>query len=128
MSIFSIGWNAVFVNEVPGISDVLDRARARWPMYAFSNTNTMHYAQWWSRFGQLFTSFSGVFVSSDIGLRKPEQAAFEHVADAMDTPCERILFFDDSKENVLGAREAGMRAVLVRSVNDVKDALFTAVE
>jgi FMN phosphatase YigB (HAD superfamily) len=34
-----------------------------------------------------------------------------------------FLFFDDSPENVSGAENAKMQAVLVRSVGDVRDAL-----
>ncbi len=36
---------------------------------------------------------------------------------------ERILFFDDSAENVAGARRVGMRAVEVASIDDVRRAL-----
>ncbi len=36
---------------------------------------------------------------------------------------ERILLFDDSAENVAGARRVGMRAVEVASIDDVRRAL-----
>jgi FMN phosphatase YigB (HAD superfamily) len=35
-----------------------------------------------------------------------------------------FLFFDDTPENVEGARTAGMQAVLVKSSSDVRDALL----
>lgn len=120
---FTAGWNAVFVDEMPGIRDLLTQVQSRWPMYAFSNTNKTHYREWWSRFEHLFSAFDQVFVSCDLGMRKPERAAFEHVAGAMGTRCERILFFDDSAANVEGAREAGMQAVLVRTFDDVHAAI-----
>lgn len=62
-------------------------------------------------------------MSSDIGRRKPEPAAFAAVLSEIGLPPQRILFFDDTQENVEGARCAGMRAVHVKSPANVKDAL-----
>jgi len=67
--------------------------------------------------------FDTVFESSAIGLRKPDRPAFEYVAEQIDVDLERILFFDDSPENVVGAQECGMPAVLVRNTNDIRSAL-----
>ena len=39
------------------------------------------------------------------------------------TEADRVLFFDDLPANVEGARAAGMQAVLVRSPDDVAQAL-----
>ncbi len=74
-------------------------------------------------YGPLLEAFRQVFASSEIGLRKPEPEAFMAVADAMGTRPERILFFDDSQANVEGARQVGMSAVLVTSMDDVAGAL-----
>ena len=64
-----------------------------------------------------------VFVSSDLGLRKPEPEAFLAVARRIGLPLQAILFFDDTLENVHGARAVGMRAVHVRSSADIANAL-----
>ena len=58
-----------------------------------------------------------------MGSRKPDRAAFEHVAREIGVPAGRVLFFDDLEENVEGARATGMQAVLVRSPADVAEAL-----
>ncbi len=63
------------------------------------------------------------FTSWELGLRKPERAAFERVAREIGVPMERILFFDDTESNVEGARRAGLAAVHVRSPVDVERAL-----
>jgi HAD superfamily hydrolase (TIGR01509 family) len=62
-------------------------------------------------------------VSSEMGLRKPDRAAFEAVAAATGFRLDEILFFDDTEENVIGARLAGMPATLVNSHADVEIAL-----
>lgn len=120
---FATGWNMVFVDEVPGIREVLSSAARHAPLYAFSNTNDMHYLEWSTRFADLFEPFEEVFASCRIARRKPEREAYELVARRIDVPIEQIVFFDDSPENVLGAREAGMRAVQVTTAEDVRSAL-----
>jgi glucose-1-phosphatase len=120
---FLDGWNAIFVGIVPGFAQILARAAAHLPVYAFTNTNPAHEACWSVRFAEDMKPFREVFVSSTIGLRKPDAAAFHHVAREMGTAPARILFFDDSLANVEGARAAGLQAVHVRSNDDVVAAL-----
>ena len=120
---FLEGWNAIFVDEVSGIRLILERACRRLPTYALSNTNAAHYAVWSRRFPDLFDNFSGVFTSCELGRRKPEPEAFLAVARQMGVAPERVLFFDDSLENVEGARRLGMPSVLVKSIDDISHSL-----
>ena len=62
-------------------------------------------------------------LSSTIGLRKPEAAAYDHVVKAIGVPASRIVFFDDSADNIAGARARGLTAVHVTSPDDVAKAL-----
>jgi len=39
-------------------------------------------------------------VSSTIGLRKPEAEAYDYVVRAIGVSADRIVFFDDSLENI----------------------------
>ena len=63
-------------------------------------------------------------VSSDLGLRKPEPAAYRRVAELVGLPPSKILFLDDGEVNVVGARDAGMAAAHVKSVSDIREALM----
>ena len=120
---FLDGWNAIFVGEMPGISDLLARAARRVPLYAFTNTNRDHERVWSRRFSGVLGNFKHIYVSSTIGLRKPDAAAYDHVVQAIGVPAGRIVFFDDVRENIDGARARGLQAVHVRSSADVADAL-----
>jgi putative hydrolase of the HAD superfamily len=120
---FLDGWNAIFGGVVPGIEPLLAEAAQRLPLYLFSNTNPTHEKFWVAEYAQALTPFRRLFVSSSIGMRKPDEAAFHHVARAIGLAPGRILFFDDSQENVAGARAAGLKAVHVRSSDDVARAL-----
>lgn len=120
---FLEGWNAIFAGEMPGIGAMLARAGARLPLYAFSNTNDAHVEHFSQHYADVLGHFREIYLSSTIGLRKPDAAAYDHVVKAIGVPASRILFFDDSAENIAGARARGLSAVHVRSPDDIATAL-----
>jgi putative hydrolase of the HAD superfamily len=122
---FLEGWNAVFAGEMPGIGSLLTRAGAQVPLYAFSNTNNAHVAHFSRAYAEVLGHFREIFLSSAIGLRKPDAAAYDHVVQAIGVPAQRIVFFDDLPENIDGARARGLTAVHVTSPDDVAHALAT---
>jgi glucose-1-phosphatase len=120
---FLEGWNAIFAGEMPGIGALLARAAKRLPLYAFSNTNRAHVEHFSQAYAGVLGHFREIFLSSTIGLRKPDAAAYDHVVKAIGLPAKRIVFFDDSAENIEGARARGLMAVHVTSPDDVAQAL-----
>ena len=120
---FLEGWNAIFAGEMPGIADLLPRAAKHMPVYAFSNTNRPHVDYFSREYANLLGHFRELYLSSSIGLRKPDAEAFDHVVAAMGVPASRIVFFDDLAENIEGARARGLTAVHVTSPHDVGLAL-----
>jgi putative hydrolase of the HAD superfamily len=124
---FLEGWNSIFSGEMPGIAPLLASAAQRLPLYAFSNTNPAHVAHFSQAYAGVLGHFREIFLSSSIGLRKPDAEAYDHVIKAIGVPASRILFFDDSAANIEGARARGLRAIHVTSMDDVARAL-TALE
>lgn len=60
-----------------------------------------------------------VCTSERIGVAEPDRRAFERVADELGVPTAACLFVgDDPDRDVVGARAAGMRAVLVDPTHD----------
>jgi putative hydrolase of the HAD superfamily len=117
------GWNAIFIGEMPGIAPLLKRAAEKLPLYALSNTNDAHIAHFQEHFAELLTPFRELFLSSKIGMRKPNAEAYDHVVAAIGVAPQRIVFFDDLAENIAAARARGLQAVHVRSSADVANAL-----
>ena len=117
------GWNAIFIGEMPGISSLLADVARRFPLYAFSNSNREHELCWSKRFPGVLRHFREIYVSSTIGLRKPEAEAYNYVVKAIGTSAERIVFFDDTLENVDAARACGLQAFQVKSAVEVADAV-----
>jgi HAD superfamily hydrolase (TIGR01549 family) len=117
------GWNAIFAGEMPGIGPLLARASKRLPLYAFSNTNPPHVEHFSKTYADVLGHFREIFLSSTIGLRKPDAAAYDHVVKAIGVPAQRIVFFDDSADNIEGARSRGLIGVHVTSPDDVAKSL-----
>jgi glucose-1-phosphatase len=120
---FAAGWNDIYPGIVDGMPALLAAAGQHHPLYAFTNSNPTHQREWSKRFARELSAFRSVFVSSELGLRKPDPAAFAAVAGRAGFQAREILFFDDTAENITGAQAAGMQAVLVRSSRDVRSAL-----
>ena len=122
------GWNAIYVRERPGMNDLLRRCAARLPTFAFTNTNPTHQQVWTGLYPDLLRHFSRIFVSSDLGLRKPDTVAFDAVIQAMGCRANEVLFFDDAPENIEGAQAAGLQTVLVNCLEDVTGAVAPFLE
>lgn len=118
------GWNAIFGELVPGITEVIAAVRAS-PLRiaALSNTNAAHAATFGARYAAVLADLGRIFTSHELGHRKPEPAAYAATCDRLATPPEAVLFFDDTAANVDAARAFGMQAVPVTSIGDVTGAL-----
>lgn len=120
---FLEGWNATFQGIMPGMPALLARAAKHLPLYAFSNTNGAHVAHISQAYADVLGHFREIFLSSTIGLRKPDATAYDHVVQAIGVAASRIIFFDDLAENIEGARARGLLAVHVTSPEAVAEAL-----
>ena len=120
---FEAGWNALLLAEKREITGLIAQLPRSLPLYVFSNSNLTHQRHWMPELAALLPRFERIFVSSDIGLRKPEREAYAHVAREIGAAPADILFFDDSLPNVEGARDAGLHAVHVTTPEVVRAAL-----
>lgn len=120
---FLKGWNSIFVDEIPGVVKLLSDIKEKLPIYAFTNTNLTHKSVWSEMFVHVPALFRKMFVSCEMGMRKPEPEAFNAISQEIGIKPEHILFFDDSVENISGARKIGMQAVHVQSFKDIENNL-----
>jgi len=116
---FLEGWNNIFVSEVSGIRETLSKVSHKLPLYLFSNTTISHHEVWSTLYPDLLCMFNQIFVSYELGARKPDAEAFLSVSKIINIDPKHILFFDDTLENVTAARKLGMSAVLVKTNEDV---------
>jgi putative hydrolase of the HAD superfamily len=67
-----------------------------------------------ARHGAWLAHFTALAYSCEIGVAKPDRAAYEIVAGRLGVEPRDCLFIDDNEANVFAAREAGMRAEVFR--------------
>jgi putative hydrolase of the HAD superfamily len=78
-----------------------------------SNTNALHWEH--QTDGETIRGLCHhAFLSYRMGVVKPDRAIFDRVAAALGLAGRRILFVDDNRINVDGARAAGLRAEVAR--------------
>lgn len=104
------GWNALLGDPVAEVVAALPTLAAHVPLYCFSNTNVVHQAAWERRHAEALTPFRRIYVSWQLGMRKPSTAAYRLVADDIGVAPRDIVFLDDNAGNVEGARAAGLVA------------------
>ncbi|SEG90336.1 putative hydrolase of the HAD superfamily [Nonomuraea solani] len=75
---------------------------------------------WESGHGDWLGRFAALTYSCRIGVAKPERRAYEICAERMGVAVGDVLFFDDNLANVVAAREAGMRAEVFESAEQVR--------
>jgi glucose-1-phosphatase len=97
------GWNSILVGEMLGVSELLAKAAGSFPLYAFTNSNREDEQYWSKQFSGILGNFKEVYVSSTIGLRKPEAEAYDYVVWKIGVSADRIVFFDDTLENIEGS-------------------------
>ena len=117
------GWNAIFKNEFSQVTEAIREVNSEVVCAVLSNSNPTHQLFWSRKYAKALNLFDQVFVSSDIGFRKPESRCFEFISTEIDVPLERCVFFDDMVENVCSASKSGVDAVLVEKPSDVIDKL-----
>lgn len=123
---FAAGWQAVFVALRPEVIAIMQRLRNEGHrVVVLSNTNRLHCNYWPQHYPEVAAAADHLYLSQDLGLRKPELAIYQRVLEAENTPAEQAVFFDDHPDNIAAARALGMTAVWVTD-RDTVPAYFAA--
>jgi len=117
------GWNAIFGPEIQGVRALIKRALTIAPCVVFSNTNAAHQAYWAPALHETLSLFDEVFVSNELGLRKPDAESFHAVCAQLNVAPGNTLFFDDTQENRDGASALGIESVKVTGPGDIEKRL-----
>ena len=108
-------WNDIFTPNPPMLEVV--RASPR-PRYLLSNTNAPHVEWIRESYPDIFPLFDGCVLSNEVGVRKPDPAAYRHVESLSGEPAKRHVFIDDVPEFVAGAQAVGWQAIHFQGVED----------
>jgi glucose-1-phosphatase len=112
-------WNAMLLDFPKARLDMLLEVRKTHRSFLLSNTNEIHmryinkYLQF--EYGQpdLSAYFEKVYLSYEMGMRKPDAEIFQKVLDENGLNASETLFIDDSPQHVEGAAKTGIHAYLL---------------
>ena len=110
-----IAWNSMLLGFMPDALTCLKRLRGSYRLFLLSNTNEIHIQEIESSVGaEVFSDFCALFekvyLSHELGLRKPHPEVFTHIIEEQELAASETLFIDDSIQHVEGAIKAGLRA------------------
>ncbi len=108
-------WNAM-IKDVPTstVELLLDLKAKGYKIFLLSNTNEIHIVpaivEWTKSSTKTIESvFDYVYLSHEMGMRKPNKAIFERVCLEQNLNASETLFIDDSIQHIEGAKEAGLK-------------------
>lgn len=111
---FDLAWNAMLMDIPSPRIDLLLALRNDFRIFMLSNTNEIHMKRinhyihsvyGLSSFDRIFEK---VYLSYELGKRKPEPGIYELIFSENNLVPEETLFIDDSEENVVAAHELGL--------------------
>jgi len=112
---FIEGWNAIFLEEIPGVTELLGTLGREYPVVALSNTNHTHCQVMRQKYSAPLSQFQKVYFSHEIGERKPDPGAYEKVLADFGVTGSQGLFLDDLPVNLEGAQRLGLQTIHVKN-------------
>lgn len=112
-----IAWNAMLLDIPDENYKILKGAKTNYRTFCLSNTNKLHidyiYKQLKSTKGLLNLNdfFEKVYLSHEIGKRKPNEDVFEFVLTTNNLKAEETLFIDDTEKHLRGAEKLGIKTL-----------------
>lgn len=110
LSAFRNVWADFFEGPVPGIEEVLERARAQYRVAFLSNSNEVHAEVIPSKYAPLFHRDDRFVFSHRYRCAKPDPEIFRRTLEILGTSASQVIYTDDLLENIAAARQLGMTA------------------
>ncbi|MDG1332347.1 MAG: HAD family phosphatase [Crocinitomicaceae bacterium] len=113
-------WNAMILDVPKSGIDLLQRLKGKYRLFLLSNTNEIHIPKAlaeWKKTSEVnfYDCFDHVYLSHEMGMRKPNAEIFERVCQEQNIKPENALFIDDSAQHIKGATKVGLNTVHLTS-------------
>ncbi|MBX9850464.1 MAG: HAD-IA family hydrolase, partial [Cytophagaceae bacterium] len=113
-------WNALLLDMPLERIQLVQKLGKKYRTFLLSNTNDIHI----QKVNQILFEASGMkkldelfetaYYSYKINLGKPDVAIYEYVLKDKNLRPEETVFIDDNKDNIEGAKKAGLHVILVQ--------------
>ena len=103
-------WQKMFTVNQTGYGMFREAIARGLPVYTLSNIAEHHIEAIERNWPGFFDGATGLFLSYQVGARKPNAEIYRHMLDDLGVKGEQCLFLDDLAKNVEAARAAGTQA------------------
>jgi epoxide hydrolase-like predicted phosphatase len=120
-------WNSILLDFRKTSLDYLKKLKNKYQLFLLSNTNIIHLKAFNKIFEETISkeSFNSLFdkayYSHEIGLRKPDAAAYLFVLNDNNLIAKETLFIDDTLKNIEGAKAVGMPTIFLEKEMKIED-------
>ena len=115
---FLDGWNAMIGPVLPRMASLLEALDGSARLVCLTNTNTAHTEKWRRICKDILGYFERVFVSYEMGARKPEPECYQQVLDYLHLEPGEVLVIDDTAGNVEAAERMGFKGIVTSGPAD----------
>lgn len=105
---------------------IIKELKKNYKVFLFSNSTEMSHEH--NRMTGIYDYFHGIFLSHQVGHKKPEKGMYEKAIADLKLRPEEILFIDNSEENIKAAKQIGIKTILFSVVYDKVEKLKQALE
>ncbi len=109
------------VNTYDDVFKLVNELKRNYTLAILSNACFTHIKKLKSK--GIYDSFDFVILSSEVGFQKPQKEIYEYLLDKINISSEEVVFIDDLLENIEGARNVGINAVLYKNPEDLRKSL-----
>ncbi len=102
-------WLDLLVGVFPGRDAAITRLAPHYRLVLLSNTSRFHRDAFQEACAGMFAQMEHLFLSYEMGLRKPDPAIYHRTLKEMGWKAEETLFVDDSKTNIDAAAALGIQ-------------------
>ena len=103
----------------PPVLDLLNRLKKQYKLILLSNTDVERFGFIKRKFPEIFF-FDAYVLSYEVGYMKPHPRIYKEALLKARSRAEECVFVDDLPENIEGARNAGMNAILYKPYTDLE--------
>ncbi len=120
IAIYHTRWIEMMNGEIEGMASVIRRLKmAGYGVYGLTNWSAETFPMIRDTY-PVFQEFDGIVVSGEEHLLKPDAAIYKCLLERYDLQAEESLFVDDNADNVVGARNVGMKAIQFTSAVELE--------
>lgn len=120
IAIYHTRWIEMMNGEIEGMVSVVKRLKvAGYGVYGLTNWSAETFPMVRDTY-PVFQEFDGIVVSGEEHLLKPDAAIYKCLLERYALQAEESLFVDDNADNVVGARNVGMKAIQFTSAEELE--------